>query len=208
MADTASKPATYEDLQDVPPNMVAQIIGGQLITQPRPAPKHARASSVLGGKLGDPFDYGDSGPGGWIILDEPELHLGEHILVPDLAGWRRENMPELPQTAWFETPPDWICEVISPSTARYDRLEKRNIYGQFKVSHLWFIDPDAKLLRPSSCKRANGCSLPPTPIKMTSLSPPSLKCPFPLGSCGHEEFIARLGLQNLSELFRPTSPHA
>ncbi|MCF6198994.1 MAG: Uma2 family endonuclease [Hyphomicrobiaceae bacterium] len=181
MADTASKPATYEDLQDVPPNMVAQIIGGQLITQPRPAPKHARASSVLGGKLGDPFDYGDSGPGGWIILDEPELHLGEHILVPDLAGWRRENMPELPQTAWFETPPDWICEVISPSTARYDRLEKRNIYGQFKVSHLWFIDPDAKTLEAFELQKSKWVLIATNANKDDIAVAPFAEVPFSLG---------------------------
>jgi Uma2 family endonuclease len=146
MAEPAIKTATYEDLQAVPANMVAEIIGGRLVTHPRPAPRHARASSLLGAELTIPFDAGRGGPGGWVNIDEPELHLGDHVLVPDLAGWRRENMPELPQTAWFETPPDWICEVLSPSTARYDRLEKRDIYAKFGVSHLWFIDPDTKTL--------------------------------------------------------------
>ncbi len=141
---TAPKTATYDDLLNVPRHEVAEIIGGTLVTHPRPAPRHARASSVLGGKLGDPFDFGHGGPGGWLILDEPELHLGEHVLVPDLAGWRRENLPQLPDTAWFETPPDWVCEVISPATARYDRFEKRDIYAAFKVAHLWFVDPDAR----------------------------------------------------------------
>ena len=98
----------------------------------------------MGFEIGGPFHKGSGGPGGWIILDEPELHLGEHVLVPDLAGWRRERMPELPDTAYFEIAPDWICEVISPSTARYDRLEKRDIYAAQKVSYLWFIDPDTK----------------------------------------------------------------
>ncbi len=93
-----------------------------------------------------PFDKGRGGPGGWVILDEPEIHLGADILVPDLAGWKRENMTSLPETAYFETPPDWICEVLSPSTASYDRLEKRDIYAAHKVSHLWFIDPEARTL--------------------------------------------------------------
>ncbi len=146
MGEPVIRPATYEDLEKVPANRVAEIIGGRLVTQPRPAPKHVRASSSLGDELMSPFDKGRGGPGGWWILDEPELHLGDHVLVPDLAGWRREKMPKLPETAYFETPPDWICEVISPSTARYDRLEKRDIYAAYKVSHLWLIEPDQKVL--------------------------------------------------------------
>ncbi len=146
MGQPVINPATYEDLKKVPPHKVAEIINGRLITQPRPAPRHAVASSSVGNKIGSPFHHGDGGPGGWWILDEPELHLGDHVLVPDLAGWRRENMPKLPETAFFETPPDWICEVISPSTARYDRLEKRQIYAEFKIPYLWFIDPNEKIL--------------------------------------------------------------
>ncbi len=146
MGQPALKTATYQDLLKVPSNKIAEILNGRLITQPRPAPKHARASSLLGAELTSPFDLGRNGPGGWIILDEPELHLGDHICVPDLAGWRRETLPKLPETAWFETPPDWICEVLSPSTARYDRTEKRQIYADFGVSHLWFVDPDIQTL--------------------------------------------------------------
>ncbi len=146
MGQPVIEPATYEDLKKVPPHMVAEIINGTLITHPRPAPKHAMASSAMGYKVGPPFHYGDGGPGGWWILDEPELHLGDHVLVPDLAGWRRENMPKLPETAFFETPPDWICEVISPSTARYDRGEKRDIYAAHKILHLWLIEPDRRVL--------------------------------------------------------------
>ena len=89
MADVALQSMLYEDFLNVPPHKIAEIINGRLITQPRPAPKHARASSLLGSELTGPFDLGRGGPGGWLILDEPELHLGEHILVPDLAGWRR-----------------------------------------------------------------------------------------------------------------------
>ena len=130
MTATAAKFATYEDLLDLPENLVSEIIHGQLITQPRPAPKHIVASSALGDELVGPFQKGrGDGPGGWWILDEPELHLGPHILVPDLAGWRRERLPAMPDTAFFTLPPDWVCEVLSPGTARIDRADKMPIYA-------------------------------------------------------------------------------
>jgi len=109
MGAPALKPAAYEDLLQVPEHLVAEILDGELHTHPRPAPKHAHASSILGGMFTGPFDLGAGGPGGWWILDEPELHLQGDIMVPDLAGWRRERMPELPETAWFELAPDWVC---------------------------------------------------------------------------------------------------
>ena len=146
LAEAAEKFATYEDLFEVPDNLVAEIIYGHLYTSPRPAPRHALASSSLGGELFNPFRKGKGGPGGWWILDEPELHLGSDILVPDLAGWRRERMPELPETAFFELVPDWICEVLSPSTARMDRAEKMPLYAKYGVRHLWLIDPDVQTL--------------------------------------------------------------
>jgi Uma2 family endonuclease len=129
MSEPVARRATYEDLLQVPEHLVAEIIHGQLVTHPRPAPRHARASSSLGDELVSPFDKGRGGPGGWWILDEPELHLGAHVLVPDLAGWRRERMRSLPDTAWFELAPDWVCEVLSPGTARLDRVEKLPIYA-------------------------------------------------------------------------------
>lgn len=146
MALSALKPATYEDILALPPNLVGEIICGRLVTHPRPAPRHARAASSLGVRIGGPFDLGDNGPGGWVILDEPELHIGGHILVPDLAGWRRERLPRLPETAWFEVVPDWVCEVLSPSTARDDRADKLPIYGHLDVGHVWLIDPDTRVL--------------------------------------------------------------
>ena len=146
MSEPATRSATYEDLLQVPENLVAEIIHGQLVTHPRPAPRHAVASSSLGIEVGGPFDKGRGGPGGWWILDEPELHLGPHVLVPDLAGWRRERLPALPETAWFEVAPDWICEVLSPSTARVDRVEKLPIYAAAGVRHAWLIDPDLRTL--------------------------------------------------------------
>lgn len=138
--------AIYQDVIDAPANMVAQIINGTLYTHPRPAPKHAIAGSNLGGELMMPFHRGRGGPGGWIILDEPEIHMGTDVLVPDLAGWKRERMPEIPETAYFEVVPDWVCEILSPSTRSYDITDKREIYGQFGVRHAWFIDPEAQTL--------------------------------------------------------------
>lgn len=139
-------PACYEDLFDLPETVIGEIINGRLNVQPRPAPKHARAYSSLGVELGGPFDRGRNGPGGWWILDEPELHLGFDILVPDLAGWRRERMPKLPEAAYFELAPDWVCEILSPSTARIDRAEKLPIYAANGVQHAWLIDPDLRTL--------------------------------------------------------------
>ena len=98
-----------------------------------------------GDRDGDGDGRGDGGPGGW-WMDEPELHLGEDVLVPDLAGWRRERMPELPAAGYFEPPPDWVCEVISPSTARTDRVGKVPVYARAGVIHLWLIDPLARTL--------------------------------------------------------------
>jgi len=144
---TAKRLARYEDLLDLPDNVVGEIIAGRLLTSPRPALKHARASSVLGIRIGNPFDLGGGGgPGGWWILDEPELHLGTDILVPDLAGWRRERLPSLPQTAWFAQAPDWVCEVLSPATASTDRVLKLPRYAAAGVGHCWLIDPDARTL--------------------------------------------------------------
>ena len=140
------RPATYQDVIDAPPRMVAELAHGALHLHPRPASRHARASSLLGVELGGPFDKGRDGPGGWRLLDEPELHLGEDVLVPDLAGWRRERMPEFPDVPWFELAPDWVCEVLSPGTRRLDLTDKRDIYGASGVLHLWFVDPHAKTL--------------------------------------------------------------
>ncbi|MDP2811069.1 MAG: Uma2 family endonuclease, partial [Rhodocyclaceae bacterium] len=142
----ALKFATYEDLFDLPDHIVGEIINGRLVTHPRPAPKHARAYSSLGFKVGAAYDDGTNGPGGWWILDEPELHLDADILVPDLAGWRRDRMPKLPETAWFELAPDWVCEILSPSTAKVDRAEKLPLYAAQGVRHAWLVDPDLRTL--------------------------------------------------------------
>jgi Uma2 family endonuclease len=141
------KPATYQDVLDAPAHMVAELINGALHLQPRPAARHGLAGSRLGIKIGGPFDIGDGdGPGGWWIIDEPELHLGENVLVPDIAGWRRERMPEFPDTASINLAPDWVCEVLSPGTRQFDLTEKRRLYGIEGVEYLWFVDPNARTL--------------------------------------------------------------
>jgi Uma2 family endonuclease len=146
MADPARKRATYEDVLAAAPNLVAEVIFGTLCTQPRPAGPHTRAASVLGMDVGGAFDRGRGGPGGWVILDEAELHLGDDILVPDIAGWRRERMPEPPATAFIGLAPDWIGEVLSPSTEAIDRSEKMAIYAREGVRHAWLVQPVARTL--------------------------------------------------------------
>ena len=146
MGDPAPRRATYEDLLALPENVIGEIIHGVLVTQPRPAAPHAQASSALGGELHRPFNRGKGGPGGWIILDEPELHLHGHILVPDMAGWRRERMPERPNSAAFELAPDWVCEVVSGSTEATDRADKLPIYASEHVAHAWLVDPLTRTL--------------------------------------------------------------
>lgn len=141
MADPARRRATYEDLIGVPDNLIGEILDGEIVTQPRPALHHSVVSSGLGGELHGPFHRGRGGPGGWIILDEPELHLRGDALVPDLAGWRRERVPELPDAAAMEIAPDWVCEVLSPGTAAIDRGVKRQIYARESVRWLWLVEP-------------------------------------------------------------------
>lgn len=146
MGEPAQQPATYDDLRRVAKHLIAELIEGALHTQPRPASPHARAITTLTTELGPPFDRGKGGPGGWVILYEPEIHLGENVLVPDMAGWRRETMPELPEVAYFEQRPDWVCEAISPSTGHHDRVRKMPIYARAGVPHVWILDPAAKTL--------------------------------------------------------------
>lgn len=133
--------ATYEDLVAVPDHLVAEIVDGRLHTSPRPAVPHGFAASRLGNVVGPTFDEGIGGPGGWWILDEPELHFADDVLVPDLAGWRRERLTALPVTAAISLAPDWVCEVTSPSTERFDRVDKLPIYAREGVGHAWLVNP-------------------------------------------------------------------
>ena len=138
--------ATYADIEALPPHMVGEILFGSLVTQPRPARRHAAAASFLGGVLVPPFNFGSGGPGGWIIIDEPELHLGPHVVVPDLSGWKRERLVGREEGAYFDEVPDWVCEILSPATEVYDRGDKRRIYETYGVNHLWLLDPRSRLL--------------------------------------------------------------
>lgn len=142
----ARKPATYADLEALPDHVVGELIGGELFVSPRPAVPHAIAGTRLGGELSVRFDRGSGGPGGWIILFEPELHFDEDALVPDCAGWRRERMPKPPRTAAISLAPDWVCEVLSPSTYGLDRGAKLPVYARQGVRHVWFVDPVARTL--------------------------------------------------------------
>lgn len=146
VTDRPIVPATYADIEALPSNVVGEILFGQLVTHPRPAPKHSLAASALGSELFGPFHKGTNGPGGWYILDEPELHLGDHVVVPDIAGWKRERMPRLPDTAAFNIAPDWVCECLSPSTQRHDKGAKRAIYATHAVEHMWYVDPPNRCL--------------------------------------------------------------
>ncbi len=141
MSEPAIKRATYEDVLRAPPNCVAELVGGELQLSPRPAGPHSAAASALSDELGPPFKRGRGGPGGWIILFEPELHLHDNVLVPDLAGWRRERMPAVLNEPFFSLAPDWLCEVLSPSTERFDRADKLPIYASEGVNHVWLVNP-------------------------------------------------------------------
>ena len=145
-AFTVRPRATYQDVLDAPAHRVAEIVDGTLHTHPRPAPLHARVISGLEVKIGGPFDFDPGGPGGWWILFEPEVHFGENVLVPDIAGWRRKRMPALPDTAYFTLAPDWVCEGLSASTRKHDLCAKRPVYAREGVAHLWLVDPVARTL--------------------------------------------------------------
>ena len=181
----ARRLATYDDLLQVPDHLVAEIVYGALHTSPRPAPPHAVASSGLGSDLHQLWQRGRGGPGGWWILFEPEVHGHGHVLVPDIAGWRKSTLPLPPRDrAWFETRPDWVCEVLSPSTARLDRGDKQRAYGELGVPWLWLVDPlarfvevlqrqdDGRYLRTAFATDETDAALPPfeaTPLDIAGL---------------------------------------
>ena len=146
MPEAAKKKATYEDLYTIADHMIGEIIAGELIATPRPSRRHSSTLARLTSNILPPFEYGRGGPGGWIILVEPEIALGENILVPDLAGWKRERFPFQEETNWISVAPDWVCEILSPTTLRLDKVKKMPVYAQFGVGHIWLIDPLAMTL--------------------------------------------------------------
>jgi Uma2 family endonuclease len=141
MTKALKKDATYADLYGVPENFVAEILGGELYASPRPAYPHAIAAAALGRRIGTPFQDGIGGPGGWVVIPEPELRLANDVLVPDLAAWRRERLPAVATGAYPAIAPDWVCEVLSPSTAKIDRTKKLAIYARENVPYAWLVDP-------------------------------------------------------------------
>ena len=139
------KRATYDDVLNAPEHKVAEILDGELFLSPLPASRHALAASRLAGALMT-FDYAHEGPGGWWILNKPEFHFGDDVVVPDLAGWRRAHMPAMPDVAFFSLASDWVCEVVSPSTERIDRSRKLRIYAAAGVAHVWLVNPIERTL--------------------------------------------------------------
>ena len=146
MSKHAAKRATYDDVLNAPAHLVAELIDGVLEAHPRPVPKHAIASIELGSALAGPFRKGNGGPGGWLFMHEPELHLGNDVVVPDIAAWRRARMPVAPDEASITLAPDWLCEILSPSTEMLDRNAKRRIYAEAGVAFLWLLDPRTRSL--------------------------------------------------------------
>ena len=146
MAEPARRRATYDDIVALPEHVVGEIVDGDLVVSPRPAARHANAAGAVHFDLTGPFQRGRGGPGGWWFLFEPELHLGADVLVPDLAGWRRERFPAIPDVPYFTLAPDWVCEVLSPSTAALDRARKLPIYARAQIAHAWLVDPAARTL--------------------------------------------------------------
>ncbi len=144
---TAAKLATYDDLLALPEEVRAEVLGGELVTQPSGLPEHGRLQAGLGRFLGGPFDFDDGGPGGWWIVAEIDVRFGPHdITRPDVAGWRRERLA----SPWGKRPidvvPDWICEILSPSSITRDRVYKQRLYARHGVPFYWLIDPAARTL--------------------------------------------------------------
>ena len=137
----AKRPATYADLEALPEHVVGEIIDGELFVSPRPKPRHAVAATRIAADLDPAFGRGRGGPGGWWILAEPELRLSRNVVIPDVAGWRRARMAVLPDQVGIELVPDWVCEVLSPSTSRMDRGKKMHVYAAHRIPHLWLVDP-------------------------------------------------------------------
>ncbi len=149
MPTPAPKLATYENMLALPEGVRGEVIAGELVTTPAPLPRHAKVQGAARRFLGGPFDDDDGhgGPGGWWIFVEVDVALGRHDIVrPDHAGWRRERLPRPGSVRPIEIVPDWVCEVLSPSTAARDRVAKRALYARAGVAHYWLIDPDVRVL--------------------------------------------------------------
>ncbi len=182
MKHPAQRPATYADLEAVPSHLVAEILDGELVTHPRPAPPHGAMQSAISGRLDRPFRLGEGGPGGWVFITEPELHLGPQVIVPDVAGWRMERLPKFPDTAFIETVPDWVCEILSPSTAHDDRGRKRRIYATYGLGHLWLLDPIGRELEAFELRDGKWTLIETYSGEVVVDAPPFAAVPFALAS--------------------------
>lgn len=146
MSEPAKRRATYDDLYTIPDNTTGEIMDGELVLTPRPSARHSNLEFVLSTRLGPPYRFGEGGPGGWVILLEQEIMFGEDLLVPDFSGWRKGRFPGIPEKNWISVPPDWVCEILSPSSASLDRVRKMPIYAQHGVQYLWLMNPIEKTL--------------------------------------------------------------
>jgi Uma2 family endonuclease len=149
MAQPAGKLATYSDLLRLGEDVRAEVLAGEIVALPAPVPRHSKSQGSLRRFVGGPFDDDDGfgGPGGWWIFVEVDVQLSPHDVVrPDLSGWRRERLPQPGSARPIETAPDWVCEVLSPSTAAVDRVTKRALYARHGVRHYWLVDPEARTL--------------------------------------------------------------
>jgi Uma2 family endonuclease len=146
MTEPAKRNATYADYAAYPEGVHVELIDGALYVLPAPAPPHGSSHSALNGELYNRFSKGRGGPGGWWFHIMPEQHLGPHVVQPDIAGWRKERMPTLPTTTYIEVVPDWVCEILSPSTERHDRERKRRLNATYGVKHLWYLHPVERYL--------------------------------------------------------------
>jgi Uma2 family endonuclease len=149
---TTTKPsatsATLAELDALPPGIVGEIIEGVLHTMTKPRMPHQRTTCKIGGGVGDPFDDGRGGPGGWWIVTQPGIELPNNTkeISPDVAGWRRERLPRMPRNGPITVVPDWVCEILSPTTRRHDMIHKLPYYAKVSVPHLWLVDLDARVL--------------------------------------------------------------
>ncbi len=138
--------ATYKDLCEVPDHLVAEILEGDLWVSPHPAPRHQHTAAMLTAEIVPPFQHGNGGPGGWWLMYEPEIHLNDDVLVPDLAGWRRDRLSKIGDKAHMTQAPQWVCEILSPSTEKIDRNQKLRIYAREGVCHVWLVHPIKRTL--------------------------------------------------------------
>jgi Uma2 family endonuclease len=147
LAHKLDRPATLADLDALPTTWRGEIIDGELHAFPRPSFTHANFEGSVLENLRSPFQRGRGGPGGWWIITEPGIQLARSPeFSPDLGGWRKTRMPHPPRTGPVTVVPDWICEVLSPSTRNHDLVKKRRFYAEIGVAFLWYIDPPARAL--------------------------------------------------------------